>query len=227
MSHAHSLERFWWRWIVANGLGELVGLGTVASIGYLAFRHFGEPAGPAQVAGVALGMVALGAFEGAVVGWAQASVLRAVLPGVRGWVRATVVGAVVAWAIGMLPSTLISLAESPSVPAAAEPALPVVLLLAAAMGLVAGPLLAVFQWLRLRTVVAKGSAWWLAANAAAWAVGMPVIFVGAQADALGMNMALTGLVVAISLFAAGAVVGAVHGRVLLWLLRKQPMGHAH
>lgn len=224
MPRTPHLRRFWWQWIVANGLGELLGLGGVALIGLFAFRQFGEPTDPTQVARLALGMVALGAFEGAVVGWAQARVLRTVLPGLRGWVRATVVGAVVAWAIGMLPSTLMSLAQSPDAQAAAEPALPLVLLLAAALGLVAGPLLAVFQWRRLRTVVAKGSAWWLAANAAAWALGMPIIFIGVQADALGANAIVTGLAVAASLFVAGAVVGAVHGRVLMWLLHRRATG---
>jgi len=34
---------FWRRWVVANALGELVGLGATFSIGFLAFSVTGEP----------------------------------------------------------------------------------------------------------------------------------------------------------------------------------------
>jgi hypothetical protein len=125
----------------------------------------------------------------------------------------------VAWAIGMLPSTLMSLGEASGSQTPAEPGLAIVLMLAAAMGLVAGPLLAAFQWLRLRTVIAQRTLLWLAANAAAWALGMPLIFLGAQANELGAGPVLTGVAVAASIFVAGAVVGAVHGAVLVWLVR--------
>jgi hypothetical protein len=39
MSPAPSLARFWWKWVAANGLGELVGLGTVVLLGYIAFQQ--------------------------------------------------------------------------------------------------------------------------------------------------------------------------------------------
>jgi hypothetical protein len=216
---AVGLGHFWRRWIAANALAELFGLGGVALVGWLAYRHFGEPQGAAEALIWAAGMVALGAFEGVVVGIAQAQVLRRVRPALGGWVAATVVGAMLAWAVGMLPSTLMNLRPAASATqAGAEPPLVVVLLLAAALGAVAGPLLAVFQWRRLRTIVPRGALAWLPANAAAWALGMPIIFLGVQADELQAGLVLTGAAVALSLLAAGAVVGAVHGRVLLWVL---------
>jgi hypothetical protein len=204
----------------------LIGLGGVALVGWLAYRRFGEPQGVVSAFAWAIGMVALGAFEGAVVGYAQARPLRRVRPMLTGWVRATVIGAAAAWALGMLPSTLMSLRPPPAPTApAAEPSLAIVLLLAAALGAVAGPLLAIFQWRRLRTVVPAGAASWLPANAAAWTLGMPLIFVGAQADELRLQSPLlTAAAVALSLLAAGAVVGAVHGAVmvrLLWRSRAQ------
>jgi hypothetical protein len=112
-----------------------------------------------------------------------------------------------------------SLGETSGPQTPAEPGLAIVLVLAAATGLVAGPLLAAFQWLRLRTVIAQRTLLWLAANAAAWALGMPLIFLGAQANELGAGPVLTGVAVAASIFVAGAVVGAVHGAVLVWLVR--------
>ena len=209
---------FWRRWIVANALAELVGLGVVALAGLLAFQRFGEPRTGAQAAGFAALFVALGAFEGAVVGVAQRHVLRERLPALKGWVGATVAGAMAAWAIGMLPSTLMGLGSSATAAPQVEPSLALVLLLAAAMGAVAGPLLAVFQWRSLRRVLSRRAGWWPPANAAAWALGMPIIFLGAQANDLTGNPVLIATAVGCALFAAGATVGAVHGRILLWML---------
>jgi hypothetical protein len=214
---------FWWRWVAANALGEFIGLGAVAALGFLFLRHIGEPANAVQAVALAGAFVLLGAFEGAVVGLAQRQVLRTRLPAVRGWVRATVTGAMAAWAVGMLPSTLMSLSQQQDYAApVAQPPLVMLLLLAAGLGAVAGPLLAAFQWLSLREVVARKAWLWLPANAAAWTVGMPVIFLGAQANEVTSSPSAIAVAVALSLLLTGAVVGAVHGRVLLSLID----GHA-
>jgi hypothetical protein len=88
--------------------------------------------------------------------------------------------------------------------------------LAAAMGVVLGPILGVPQWLALRQH-ARRAIWWIPANAAAWALGMPVVFVGAGSAPPG---GLLGLVATALLTAmvAGGVVGAVHGLALIWLV---------
>lgn len=211
-------SQFWWRWVAANALAELLGLGTVAGLGFLAIKHFGEPGSLSQALAFAAAFSVLGALEGAVVGVAQRSVLRTRLPALRGWVWSTIAGAMAAWAVGMVPSTVASVGQSAGTSPPVQPPLALVLLLAAALGAVAGPLLAAFQWLSLRKVVA-GKAWlWLPANAAAWACGMPVIFLGAQANALTSNPAVIAAVVGLALLAAGAVVGAVHGWALLQLI---------
>lgn len=212
-------NEFWLRWVVANAVGELVGLGAVAAAGFLLFRFAGEPKNIAQTLAFVAAFIVLGAFEGLVIGLAQRRVLRMLLPTVRGWVFATVVGATAAWAVGMVPSTVAGFMQqaSPASAAASDPPLLLIVLLAAGLGAVAGPLLAAFQWLSLRRVL-PGKAWlWLPANAAAWALGMPAIFLGAQADALTSSPAAIASLVALAIFIAGAVVGAVHGRILLGL----------
>lgn len=212
---------FWWRWVAANGAAELLGLGTVAALGFLVATRLGEPAGVLPTLAFAALFVVLGAFEGLVVGVAQARVLRLVLPDLRGWIGASVVGAVVAWLIGMVPSTVISVAgPEPSGPPP-EMAPQLQLALAAALGAVAGPVLAFFQWRRLRTCIARGSIWWLPANAAAWSVGMPIVFAGADASGRASSPTFAVIHLGVALGAAGIAVGAVHGSVLVWLLRDE------
>ncbi len=219
-------KSFWFRWVAANAIGEFVGLGAVAGIGFLLFRQFADDQSWQQAVLVAAAFVGLGAFEGFVVGLAQATVLRRLLPVVRGWIAATVIGAMVAWAVGMLPSIFAqALAPSDGAPAA-EPSLGLVLLLAAGLGAVAGPVLAAFQWRSLRRALPARAWVWLPANAAAWCLGMPVIFLGAQANELTADPALIVLLVGLALLAAGAVVGAVHGWFLLRLARDRHDDHA-
>lgn len=212
-------DKFWQRWVVANALGELFGLGTVAAVGFLMFRHSGEPEGGLQALAFAGTFVLLGAFEGVVIGLAQRHVLRTLLPSVRGWVLATVGGALVAWTLGMVPSTIASLAPRGQEAASFEPPLALVLLLASGLGAVAGPLLAAIQWLSLRKALSGGAWLWLPANAAAWALGMPIIFLGAQGNEFTANAITIAAIAALAILGAGAVVGAVHGRVLLGLVR--------
>lgn len=214
------------RWVAANAIGELLGLGAVAGIGFLLFRQVAEPQSWQQAALFAAAFVGLGAFEGLVVGMAQATVIRRLLPAVRGWVVATVIGAMVAWAIGMLPSTIAGLLVSPGAAPAPEPPLWLTLLLAAGLGAVAGPVLAAFQWRSLRRVLPVRAWVWLPANAAAWGVGMPVIFLGAQANEVASSPALMALMVGLALLGAGALVGAVHGWFLLRLAGRRFGEHA-
>lgn len=211
-------SNLWWRWIAANSAAEFIGLGTAAAVGFLVATRLGEPHGLPQTLLFAALFVLLGAFEGLIVGFAQAKVLVRRLPDLQGWVQATVVGAVVAWVIGMAPSTIMSLTHSGGSGPPPEIGEPLRLLLAAGLGLVAGPVLAFFQWRCLRRCVSRRAAWWLPANAAAWALGMPIIFVSAHLGAGTSNPILVMLGVGASLLAAGAVVGAVHGCALVWLV---------
>lgn len=214
---------FYGRWILANGWAEAAGLGTTFVLGQQVAPAVERLSAPFAIVAAAVGAVLLGALlEGGVVGWAQGSVLGRRLDALRRrtWVVATAAGAALAWTLGMVPSTVMALGSAPDAGGAppAEPGAVVRYALAVALGAVTGPVLGVAQWVVLRRHAA-GAARWLAANAAAWAVGMPLIF-------LGMDLvpwAGGAIAIAVSLYAVcglvGVVVGAIHGLVLVRILR--------
>lgn len=215
---APSPWHIWRQWVAANMLAELAGLGGSAVIGALIFPRLGNTISSAII--LALLMILCGTFlEGVLVGLLQWRVLRDPFPTMpRGsWVRATAVGAAIAWALGMIPSTVMNLTTTPGNAAPAEPGSLVVFSLAAAMGLLLGPVLALPQWVVLRHYV-RHAGWWIPANALAWAAGMVVVFMGTSViPAEGINPTV-GMVLLVTLAVAGAIVGAIHGLTLVWFL---------
>ncbi len=61
------------------------------------------------------------------------------------------------------------------------------------------------------------------ANALAWMVGMVIVFVGTSFIPPGGISISVAFMLLLSLFAAGAAVGAVHGLRLIWLLRSRAL----
>jgi hypothetical protein len=212
----------WLRWVLANAAAEAAGLGITALVGISVFSSFGEETGILVTLVLAALAVAAGTLvEGTVVGTAQWLVLRDPLPGMRWrtWVVATAAGAFVAWTLGMVPSTVFSLGAEPAGGSASpEPGDLTILGLAFLMGLVLGPVLGFAQWLALRRFVGS-AALWMPANALAWAFGMVVIFTGIDLATSGSFGPGTVIILAATLACAGAVVGAIHGLVLVWMLR--------
>lgn len=210
---------FWREWVIANALAEFVGLGLSAALTAFAVTR-STAAGPAAVAVIVV--VGSTLVEGTAVGTAQWWVLRTVLQRItwRAWLLATALGALIAWTLGMLPSTLMALGEEAAAEPMPEPSNLVVYALALLMGLVLGPILGTPQWWVLRRHLSSPTWWWIPANAAAWAVGMLVIFVGISlAPMQGITLALL-LIIGLTLLVAGAAVGAIHGAVLVWMLAR-------
>ena len=210
----------WRRWVLANTAGEVVGLGGTAALGAALILGLGMTAGVVAALAAAGVMIFAGTLlEGVVVGTAQWLALRGTLPALprRSWVGATALGAGVAWTLGMVPSTALSLGAEERADDVAEPRALVVYGLAVLMGLVLGPILGLPQWRILRRHLPRAG-WWIAANAVAWAAGMPVIFAGM--DVVAASGGPERFVAAvITLAIAGAIVGAIHGLALVRLLR--------
>ncbi len=213
-------KRLYLRWVAANGLAEFLGLGsTFAVIGLLVSRVDTQ-----QAAGILLAFaltIASGAIEATLVGLAQWQAMHRWFPMIKraSWWRATLAGALVGYALGYLPSTLMSMGETGSGAPPAEPPQWVTLLLAAGLGTAAGAMLSFAQWLVLRSQVKRAGVW-VPANMLAWAIGMPIIFQGIDMAFKQAESWQALLVVAGIILAAGLVVGAIHGRFLVYLAEK-------
>lgn len=212
----------WLRWVAANAVGEMLGLGLTFAVGVLAMSRLGDQAGVAAILLSFAIAVGSGVIEATLVGLAQWWAMRPWFPAItrRAWWQATLVGALIAYVLGYLPSTLMSLGEQAAEAAPmAEPPQWVVLLLAAGMGAVGGAVLSFAQWLAMRRTVERAG-WWIPANMLAWLCGMPIIFWGIDAAQKGQPIFEAVLLLAAVLFVTGAVVGAIHGAFLVRLARQ-------
>lgn len=210
----------WRRWVAANALGELLGLGLTFVVVILALSRIGDPQTVGMIWLAFFIAVFAGAIEATLVGSAQWWAFSPWIPAItwRTWWLATLTGAIIAYVLGYLPSTLMSLGEQTTQAAVAEPPQSIQYLLAAGMGGAAGAVLSFAQWLALRRRVPHAG-WWLPANMLAWMVGMPVIFWGIDLIQKGQSTWLSLLFMVGVLLMTGAVVGAIHGAVLVQLVK--------
>lgn len=212
-------NQLWTRWTLANALSEMIGLGLTFAITGLFFTSLGIGN---TVAGILLSFgvaVASGAVEATFVGLAQWWAMKPRFSSIGRfeWWRATFIGALIAYVLGYLPSTVMSMGEAAaSSTPAAEPAQWIVLLLAAGMGAVGGGVLSFAQWLVLRGKVQRAGIW-IPANMLAWLFGMPVIFWGIDMAFRMPALWQSVLLMAGTLFSAGAIVGGIHGSFLVKL----------
>lgn len=222
-----NLSGLWQRWVAANAISEMLGLGATFAVTALALTRLNS--GGAAMALAAYGLeVGAGAIEATLVGLAQWWAMRPWFPQIsrKAWWLGTLGGALAAYVLGFLPSTIMGLMEESAqaqgqTAAMQEPPMGVVLLLAAGMGLVAGAMLSFAQWLVLRKTV-RGAGMWIPANMLAWMFGMPLVFWGIDAAQKGQPLYQSILLMIGVLLAMGAVVGAVHGWFLVRIAEKNP-----
>lgn len=222
--HAHFF--LWLRWVGANALAEMLGLGATFVLDALILTRIAAAHSiTASLLGI-VGVAATGALEGTTVGLLQWAVLRRAFPAIarRAWVLVTVAGAMVAWFLGSLPSTLMDMGSQGGAATAAEPPQALVLLMAAGMGLFLGAVLGTPQWRVLRQA-ARGAWIWIPANCLAWALGMPAIFAAVDRaypayEATGSLVPVVAIM-ALALAVTGAIVGAVHGLALVKLAQQR------
>jgi hypothetical protein len=219
---SNNTRTLWLRWVGANALGEMFGLGLTFAVGAVILSNLGSQQSVFVILISFLVAVASGTIEATLVGLIQWWAMHPWFPMInRGrWWLATLIGALVAYVMGYLPPTLMSLGEQTSQAQApiAEPEQWLVLPLAAGLGVVGGAVLSFAQWLTMRHKV-RGASIWIPANMLAWMVGMPLIFWGIDiAQKLGGMFWLILFMVGVLLL-TGLVVGAIHGAFLVRLAK--------
>lgn len=189
---------FFIRWTVTVTVAETAGFIAPAFVGIITTDlpwYAGLPT-----------LLAAGAAEGAVLGWAQAAVLRDALPGVRfrRWVMLTAGAAVAAYVLGM--AVALAATESGWV-RVVLPALCGALLLSSIGGA---------QWLELRHHVARATSW-IPTTAAAWLFALGAfLIIATPLWHEGQRVWITVLIGV----GAGAVMAFVQAAVTgWWLLR--------
>ena len=198
----------------------MIGLGLTFAITGLYFASAGEGT---TIAGIVLSSavaVASGAVEATFVGLAQWWAMRPRFPSIGRfeWWWGTFIGVLIAYVLGYLPSTIMSMgAASGSSGPVTEPPQWAVLLLAAGMGAVGGAVLSFAQYLVLRKKVYPARIW-IPTNMLAWTFGMPIIFWGIDTAFKMSALWQSVLLMAVTLFIAGAVVGGIHGLFLIRLV---------
>jgi hypothetical protein len=218
-----SKNQLWSRWTLANAFSELLGLGLTFLITGLVFSKLDSQGTMTSILLSFVFAVASGAIEATFVGLAQWWAMHPWFPtiGRFAWWRGTMIGALIAYVLGYLPSTLMSMSEATASSApVAEPPQWIVLLLAAGMGAVGGVVLSFAQWLVMRDKV-KQAGLWIPANMLAWTFGMPIIFWGIDMAFKMSAVWQSVLLMAVTLFVAGAVVGGIHGLFLVRLTEQE------
>lgn len=198
------------RWIAGCALAEAIGMSAAAA------ASVGVARLDLSAAAALAPIVAGGLVEGVALGWLQGRVLLGAFPRLRlgRYAGLTVLVAGLGWAGASAPAVLAGDDGS------AAPAPWLVLLGAAGIGLVMGPVLGLAQALALRGAVRHP--WrWVTANAVAWPAVMVVIFAGAGTP--GKHWP------AVAVVAVGASTGAVAGLLLgtitaAWLGRLGGLG---
>lgn len=218
-----SKNQLWSRWTLANALSEMVGLGLTFLITGLVFSKLD---GLGTMTSILLSFffaVASGAVEATFVGLAQWWAMHPWFPTIERfpWWRGTMVGALIAYVLGYLPSTIMSMGESTasSVPVD-EPAQWIILLFAAGMGAVGGVVLSFAQWLVMRGKVQRAGLW-IPANMLAWTLGMPAIFWGIDMAFKMSAVWHSVLLMVVTLFLTGGIVGGIHGLFLVRLAEQE------
>ena len=188
---------FWLGWVVASTLGWLVGFIIAFFLLAIVGGIVGEDTGM-NVLGLILGAFIFGASLGSMVGILQWLVLRRCVSGAGWWVLASAAAGYGTLQAGFMPfsTSLQSFG---------------VYLSWTRVVALGGAVTGTLQWLVLRGQVSRAG-WWVLASTVGWGLGATV----ARAFPWGVDMgdAVGALVV------TGAILGALTGGALVWLLRQ-------
>jgi len=210
----------WMYWVLANLIGVVIGMGSVFLVGTGVAPGIETYMGKLADLIIAGILIITGTLvEGTVLGTVQWIVLHHINKSIKwlAWVNATLIGVFIAWVLGTIPSTLVEFGINGIRTTLGELNLFLDYVIVGALGLVLGSVLGLPQWLLIRLYFSQ-TEWWVPANALAWMFGMIILFSGIDVvSTLGLGLK-TATVILITLIVTGAVVGAIHGLVLVRLV---------
>lgn len=169
------------RWVGICAAAEFLGLGAAGAWYGVAAMTLGEPTAFWPRIGAWLAMASAAVPEALILGGLQAIGLKAFWPklSARRWIAATLAVGLIGWGVGAgLPLFIAFEGGAPG----AEPPGEAVMAFAGIFGLAAGLLFGLAQALALPSGVRRRWAW-VAANAAGWAIALPVTYAAGQAAA--------------------------------------------
>lgn len=222
-----STDGLWGRWVLANTLGEILGLTTGIGIIYglsLLFGGIGKDVSTAaSVVWSAAALVIIGSAEGIAIGYIQWKAIHPALPDLpyRTWSGATIVGLISARVIvlgAVFPALLLAyelIGPVPETPLYIGSGMP----LAAIVGALLGAILSRPQSRILRRFTGTSN-YWIAACSVGWAAGSVALVLG-----IGLLLDLPS-VVSLVVFAilligiSGAIAGAIEGASLIRILSR-------
>lgn len=203
--------KLWEQWVLATAVSGVLGFGIVAIASVLV-----QQLSTVSIVGI---LHIVGLLQGTVLGIAQWFVLRHRIQHPGRWIGVTIAGALVAWMTGVKAGILLAIISSLGIDATRY-----LLLLRGVViiGAWVGSVVGLAQWFILRTRLRR-AAWWIPANALAWAIGILVSFLGVGMIAPAQEWSLRRVLTeAATGMLSGAVIGALTGIVLIWLLKSRP-----
>lgn len=192
-------------WLLACATGEALGIGLV-SVVYAAIDR-------GMLAAAAPAILAAGAFEGLCLGGMQAHVLRRFGVPVLRYTMATILAAGIGYALSLAAGAGTGAGGDA---AAAEPSVPLIVLLGAAMGAGLGPIMGLIQAWGAAGRLGYGR--WTLANLVGWVVAMAIILSAASLVPAGLSLGAVG---ATGLL-AGALAGLAIGTATFFALPDRP-----
>lgn len=211
------------RWTGLCAVAELLGIAS-AAIWYGAMNVWvGEPKEIPLRIGAWLLMSLAAVPEGVVLGGLQAVGLRWFFNGVSTlrWVFTTICVGFLGWGIGtFIPLFIVDEAAMAN---GDEPGLATTAFFAAIFGMLVGLIFGGAQSSAL-PAEAKRKFLWVVGNAAGWALGLPLIYIGAQIAADQTGWAARIILWASGGVGAGASVGVFTGFALFWMTPRDSLG---
>jgi hypothetical protein len=196
----------WTNWLAVNAAACMVGVGSAVAVSlWFHARRFEAHVGLFWESMV---LFAVAILQGIMLGYAQWVVLRHIWRDLnaRNWMLATTIGALAGWSVGGISSGMEIWGHLP--PDRAE-----TLLVSSLLGLALGIIVAVPQSIVLRRHAGRRSAWWIPANALAWA-GAAVAFITAVDRPLHLSFSGVALLFLAACAIAGTAAAVVQGGFL-------------